>query len=207
MRLEKITVGEYQSNCYLLLPEDSAQAVLIDPGAEAGKILEWIRGRMLAAILITHGHHDHVGALQSVRSATRAPVGIHPADADRFHLAPDFILEDGAQLEYAGLNLQVVHVPGHTPGSVAFLLSDPAITGQALVGDAIFPGGPGHTETPEDLSRLLEALNRNVFIWPDATQLHPGHGKPTTVGDERGPFLRFLESDRPDSLCGDVTWS
>jgi glyoxylase-like metal-dependent hydrolase (beta-lactamase superfamily II) len=206
MKLEKISVGEFQTNCYRIHPADDSSVVLVDPGAEVGKILDLVGDHKVSAILLTHGHHDHVGALQSVRSATRAPVGIHPADAERFHLIPDFELEGETTLQYPDLRIQVIHIPGHTPGSVAFLISNPPNPDQALVGDAIFPGGPGHTESPQDLEQLLESLLRTVFTWDDATRLHPGHGSSTTVGQERAPFAKFFESDRPRDLCGDVTW-
>jgi glyoxylase-like metal-dependent hydrolase (beta-lactamase superfamily II) len=95
----------------------------------------------------------------------------------------------------------VVHVPGHTPGSVCLRLGK-----QVIVGDAIFPGGPGHTTSPEALTQSLESLARRVFRWPDATELFPGHGSSTTVGAERESFEAFLAAERPANLCGDVAW-
>jgi hydroxyacylglutathione hydrolase len=97
--------------------------------------------------------------------------------------------------------VRVVHVPGHTPGSVALRFDR-----RAIVGDAVFPGGPGHTDTPGALQTLLLSLQRTVFTWPDDTSLYPGHGDPTTVGDERPAFQAFLARPRPPDLCGDVTW-
>ena len=77
---------------------------------------------------------------------------------------------------------------------------------RAIVGDVIFPGGPGHTSTPEELNQSLASLQRTVFTWPDETTLYPGHGQPTTVGQERAGFEAFLARPRPADLCGDVTW-
>lgn len=207
MHLEKLVVGEFQTNCYLIQSTNEPMVVLVDPGAEAQRILERIGDRRVEVILITHGHHDHVGALQSIRSATRSPVGIHQADADHFQLTADFAVEDGDRLQYGDIKLGAFHVPGHTPGSIALLAASEVAPVQAIVGDAIFPGGPGHTDKPEDLLVLLEALERTVFTWGDATQLHPGHGPSTTVGDEQGAFIAFRDRDHPSTLCGDVTWS
>jgi glyoxylase-like metal-dependent hydrolase (beta-lactamase superfamily II) len=152
-------------------------------------------------ILLTHAHPDHVGALADVRLETAAPVGLHPADAEAFSVEGDIQLLDGREVNVGRHRLAVVHVPGHTPGSVCLRLD-----GQALVGDAIFPGGPGYTATPEALDLSLASLARTVFQWPDVTELHPGHGGSTTVAAERPAFERFISSGRPPDLCGDVAW-
>jgi glyoxylase-like metal-dependent hydrolase (beta-lactamase superfamily II) len=180
--------------------------VLIDPGDQAQDLLDWIGEREIEYILITHGDADHVGALESVRATLQAPVGVHSKDAERFQIRADFHLEAGDRLKAAGVTLQVYHVPGHTPGSVAFLVEDPDGPPLAVVGDAIFPGGPGHTRSPEDLRTALEALAATVFTWPDETTLHPGHGDPTTVGAERAAFAAFTARPLPPGLHGDVTW-
>jgi glyoxylase-like metal-dependent hydrolase (beta-lactamase superfamily II) len=111
-------------------------------------------------------------------------------------------LIDGMQVEVGRGRLQVIHLPGHTPGSVCLRLNRIVI-----VGDAIFPGGPGYTESPQALAQSLVSLGRTVFTWVDETELHPGHGDPTTVGAERAAFERFLTADHPPDLCGELTWS
>jgi glyoxylase-like metal-dependent hydrolase (beta-lactamase superfamily II) len=128
-------------------------------------------------------------------------VGIHPADADAFGLEADFSLWDGAAVEVGQRSVGIVHTPGHTPGSICLRLN-----GQVIVGDAIFPGGPGHTASPQALAQSLESLRRTVFTWPDKTELYSGHGTHTTVGAERAAFEQFVAADRPSDLCGDVTW-
>jgi glyoxylase-like metal-dependent hydrolase (beta-lactamase superfamily II) len=152
-------------------------------------------------ILLTHAHSDHVGALDAVRLATNSRVGVHPADAEAFGVEGDMPLHDGMHVEVGRERLAVVHVPGHTPGSVCLRLD-----GKVLVGDAIFPGGPGYTATPEALELSLASLAQTLFQWPDETELYPGHGGSTTVGAERASFKRFEASDRPSDLCGHVTW-
>jgi glyoxylase-like metal-dependent hydrolase (beta-lactamase superfamily II) len=144
----------------------------------------------VCCILLTHGHADHVGALEEVRNALGVPVGIHPADADAFGLRADFSLSDGKVVEVGRSQVSVVHVPGHTPGSVCLRLD-----GHAVVGDAIFPGGPGHTISAEALEQSLGSLHRTIFVWADEIELHPGHGGTTTVGAERVRSAKQLGID------------
>jgi glyoxylase-like metal-dependent hydrolase (beta-lactamase superfamily II) len=188
-------------NCYVVRCPATAQLAIVDPGADAQRILETIGGAAVCCILLTHGHPDHVGALEVIREATAAPVGLHPADAQAFGIQGDFFLAEGALVDVGRGQVSVVHIPGHTPGSVALRLKR-----QALVGDAIFPGGPGHTTSPAALAQSLDSLARTVFAWPDNTELYPGHGGHTTVGAERPAFQHFLAAEQPRDLYGDVRW-
>ncbi|MGD8813027.1 MAG: MBL fold metallo-hydrolase [Anaerolineales bacterium] len=206
LELRMLTVGPYEMNCYLVLHDETNQGILIDPGDEAEKILDWIASTQIDRIVLTHGHRDHIGALEAVSGALHAPISLHAADAKHFELKSDDLLEDGDMLALGKHGLRVVHVPGHTPGSVAFRLMDSHSPPRAVVGDAIFPGGPGHTANPQDLSLSLDSLARTVFTWPDETILLPGHGGSTTVGAERAAFEAFRSHPLPTDLCGDVTW-
>lgn len=199
--LERVEVGPWPMNCYLLRCPVTGQLAVVDPGAEADIILAAVGDAAAGFILLTHAHPDHIGALEVVRSRLSVPVGVHPADAVFFGIEADYPLLDGITLEVGRGRLKVSHVPGHTPGSVCFRLD-----GQALVGDAIFPGGPGHTSSPEALTQSLQSLGRTVFTWRDDTELFPGHGTHTTVGAERLAFERFAAAELPADLCGDVSW-
>lgn len=201
LQLQIRPVGEYATNCYLLACPETGQALLVDPGADPDAVLAMCAGLRVTRILLTHGHFDHLLALDEVRAALNVPVGVHPTDADGFGIRADFALEDGMRLRVGRHVVRVVHVPGHTPGSVALRFDR-----RAIVGDAVFPGGPGHTDTPEALQTLLLSLQRTVFTWPDDMLLYPGHGTSTTVGAERPAFQAFLARPRPPDLCGDVTW-
>lgn len=198
--------GEFGTNVYLLVDPSAGKGVLIDPGADADGISAWIGDRRVERILLTHAHPDHTGALLDLRKTLGVPVGAHPADAKAFNVEVDFPLADGALVAAASDQLKVVHVPGHTPGSVALKPISEGDMPWAIVGDAIFPGGPGRTGSPADLRTALRSLEKTVFTWSDETMLHPGHGEPTTVGTERDAFQAFIERDLPADLHGDVTW-
>jgi len=201
LELERLELGPWPMNCYLVRCPASGQVAIVDPGADPETVLQAVDVDSVCCILLTHGHPDHVGALEAVRKATGAPVGIHPADAAEWELQADFPLVHGSEVELGQCRVGVVHVPGHTPGSVCLRLGE-----EVIVGDVIFPGGPGHTTSPAALAQSLESLARHVFRWPDATRLYPGHGGSTTVGAEREAFLAFLAADHPADLHGDVTW-
>jgi hydroxyacylglutathione hydrolase len=201
LELRVLPVGEYGTNCYLLVCPSTSRSLLVDPGADPDAVLALCEGTQVTRILLTHGHYDHLLALDPVRDALGVPVGIHPFDAEAFDVAADFELQDGMRLRVGRHVVRAVHVPGHTPGSVALRFGQ-----RAIVGDAIFPGGPGHTDTPEALQTLLLSLQRTVFAWPDDTMLYSGHGDFATVGTVRPAFQEFLSRPRPADLCGDVTW-
>ena len=201
LKLWTLPVGEYGTNCYLLTCPESGRGLLLDPGADAEAILALCKDWQVTRILLTHGHYDHLLALDPVRDALGVQVGIHPLDAEAFDVVADFDLQDGMRLRVGRHVVQVLHVPGHTPGSVALRFDR-----RAIVGDAIFPGGPGHTGTPEALQTLLLCLQRTVFTWPDDTAFCSGHGDSGTVGAVRPAFQEFLSRPRPADLCGDVTW-
>ena len=201
LELRRLEVGPWPMNCYLLRCSATGNTAIVDPGADADTILAAVGHGHVCCVLLTHGHPDHVGALEEVRNALDVPVGIHPADAQAFGLCADFSLVGGAEVKVGEQSVGIAHVPGHTPGSVCLRLN-----GRAVVGDAIFPGGPGHTASPDALLQSLASLREQIFVWPDDVELHPGHGGHTTVGAERAAFERFVASERPADLCGDVAW-
>jgi hydroxyacylglutathione hydrolase len=204
LEVRMLTVGEWQENCYLMVEPLTRASLLVDPGAEAGRILQWLADTHVQMILLTHAHSDHVGALAEVRAALGVRVGLHPAEvalAEKNKVAPDFALNDGDIVHLGAHEIQVAYTPGHTPGGVCLRFG-----ARALVGDTIFPSGPGHTNTPAELNQILAALQQTVFTWPDDTLLYPGHGNETTVGRERPGFEAFMAKPRAADLFGDIAW-
>lgn len=199
LQLHTLPLGEWQTNCYVLVA--GGESIIVDPAAEAERILAAVEGNIVKAILLTHGHLDHVLALDEVRRAAGAPLGLHPADAAAFGIEGDLDLDDGDVLALGGSELRVAHTPGHTPGSVCFRFDR-----RAIVGDTLFPGGPGRSQTPEALAQILASLRDKVFIWPDDTIFYPGHGEGGTIGAVRSAFEAFMAHPRQPELCGDVVW-
>ncbi|NIM94951.1 MAG: MBL fold metallo-hydrolase [Anaerolineales bacterium] len=200
-KLLKYEVGPWPMNTYLLQCENTGLCAIIDPGADPEILLENAAGARIDKILITHGHPDHVGALDIVKTATGAPVHLHPSDAETFELDYDVLLSDGDLLEIGDLRIRVVHTPGHTLGQCCFVIDH-----RIVVGDTIFVGGPGKTWSAEDFSTTMETMQNIVFRWPDETEFYPGHGPSGKIGDERPAFEAFVARGWPEDLHGDVTW-
>jgi hydroxyacylglutathione hydrolase len=195
-------VGPWPMNTYVVLDRETGVGVIIDPGAEAETIKSMVEGMQVTAILLTHGHPDHVGALEEIKGVSGAPVYLHPEDAAKFELTYDKPLKDGMEIPVGTLRLKAIHAPGHTPGMTCFDLGD----GRIIVGDTVFVGGPGKTWSPEDFSRTMKTMQEIVFTWPDETQFYPGHGATGRIGQERPAFEAFVRGGWPPDLHGDVTW-
>jgi hydroxyacylglutathione hydrolase len=201
IQIEKLEVGPFGTNAYVLVCRATGDSVLVDTPAEASKIIERLKETNPRYILITHNHTDHLGAFSELRSALGVPVAVHPLDAERLPSAPDILLNDGDTVSFGNIELKVLHTPGHTPGSLCFL------TGQYLIsGDTIFPHGPGKTGTPAALRQVIESITEKVFVLPDDTQVHPGHGDSTVLKKEKEEFAAFSSRSHDPNLCGDVLW-
>jgi hydroxyacylglutathione hydrolase len=209
LQLKHVTVGRWQENCYLLVDPATKDAALVDPGDEFEKIARMVGRARVKKILLTHTDLDHIGALEQARVAFRAPVYVHVNDvnrtshpeAPREKLRDTTPLREGQTVRIGRQSVKTHEVPGHSPGHVIFVFDR-----RAIVGDAIFPGGPGHSHSPEDLQTSLYHLQRVVFRLPDNITLYPGHGQPTTVGAERENFMRFMSRPRAADAHGDVSW-
>ena len=197
--------GQFSENCYLLAEPVSRRAVIIDPGEEPALFLAELdrRGWTLQAIWLTHAHVDHIMGVGAVKAATGVPVFLHPADRPLYDALPsqgewmgvrleappppDAALADRQELVLGSHRVTVRHTPGHSPGSVSFLLP-----GRVIGGDVLFSGSIGRTDLPGgDYQRLLNSIQTVFLPLPDSTIVHSGHGPDTTVGVERvtNPFL------------------
>jgi len=183
--IEQVTLSMdgFEVNSYVVhAPEGD---IVVDAGAEPEKILGAIRAPA-AAILVTHGHADHVDALEFVRGETGVPVYMHPADAEG-KVGGYEPLEDGQSLDVAGLGIRVLHTPGHSPGSVTFVVGH-----DQIVGDLILPGSVGRTDIPGASWEEIEDSIRKVMpLWEEQTRLYTGHGPVLTAVEElrSNPYL------------------
>ena len=174
-------------NCYLVSDAGSKEAVVIDPGMPVEKIVEQAAGVTVKHILATHGHPGHVGGKDDVKEATGGQTGIHSLDAKQFLRSADHYLLDGDELEFGEFKIQVLHTPGHTPGSVCYVIAN-----HAFVGDTILAGGIGRQMPETDLRRQMMSISTKLLRLPPSTALYPGHGPATSLERElmQNPIFR-----------------
>ncbi len=185
LMITKIAVGPYDNNAYLLRCRQTDEQLLIDAAADPDRLLKTINGS-LAAVVTTHQHADHWQALQAVVQATGARTAAGDLDADAIPVHTDLRLRDGETINVGNIPLRVIHLVGHTPGSIALLYDDPKGHPHLFTGDCLFPGGPGRTTNPTDFKSLMDGIESKLFdVLPDETWVYPGHGNDTTLGAER----------------------
>ncbi|GAA2423301.1 MBL fold metallo-hydrolase [Mycolicibacterium llatzerense] len=185
----KASVGPMDNNAYLITCSATGKTLLIDAANDGAALVELIRSQTpnVELIVTSHQHFDHWQALAEVAEATGAPTAAHALDAEPLPVKPDRILADGDTITIGDLTLDVIHLQGHTEGSVALALrgADGDVT-HLFTGDCLFPGGVGKTWQEGDFERLLGDVTRKVFdVYPDSTVIYPGHGDDTTLGTER----------------------
>ncbi|ERS55956.1 MULTISPECIES: MBL fold metallo-hydrolase [unclassified Corynebacterium] len=185
LHLHQISVSEMDNNCYLLTAGD--QGLLVDAADNAPAILDMAReaGVDITAVLTTHRHWDHVRALGEVLQATNAKHYASFIDSPAIPEDVDVELREGDSIEFAGMKLPIIILRGHTPGGVALVATVDGVT-NLFVGDSVFPGGLGRTTSEGDFVRLYKDVSKRIFEeFPDNAIIRPGHGKPTTLGEER----------------------
>ncbi len=185
LSIGKLAVGPMDNNAYLLRCRASGQTVLVDAANEPPRLLDWI-GDGLHAVITTHQHPDHWQGLAEVVAATGARTVAHPLDAGALPVPTDETVEHGDAIRFGEVTLRVIHLRGHTPGSIALCYDDPEGHPHLFTGDSLFPGGPGKTVGETNFTSLMDDLEERVFgPLPDTTWVYPGHGKDTTLGAER----------------------
>ena len=190
LTITKVAVGPMDNDCYLLRCTSTGEQLLIDAANEPDTLIGLLGGEPLATIVTTHQHADHWQALEAVVKATGAQTVAHHDDAAGLPVAPTVLVSNGDTIGVGDATLSVIHVRGHTPGSIALcydaggaLADEPHL----FTGDSLFPGGPGNTDNdPERFGSLITDLEDRIFaVLPDGTWVYPGHGGDTTLGAER----------------------
>ncbi|MEP6697856.1 MAG: MBL fold metallo-hydrolase [Pseudonocardiales bacterium] len=187
LKITKIAVGPMNNNAYLLRDPSSGATLLIDAANEAERLLDLLPEGRLDTVVTTHQHGDHWQALAEVAQRTRARTVAHPLDAGPLPVAPDRLVEEGDTVTVGDAALTVIHLRGHTPGSMALRYDDPSGTSHVFTGDSLFPGGVGNTRGDTDaFASLIDDVERKLFgALADDTWVYPGHGPDTTIGAER----------------------
>jgi glyoxylase-like metal-dependent hydrolase (beta-lactamase superfamily II) len=191
LTISKLAVSEMANNAYLLRDPSSGQALLVDAAAEPDALLALIGDADLRTVVTTHGHWDHHRALPQVVEATGAATVAHPADARDLPVPVTRPVEHGDTVTVGGQTLEVVHLRGHTPGSIALVWRAPDGSTHVFTGDSLFPGGVGNTQQdPQRFASLIDDVEQRIFaVLPDDAWVYPGHGNDTTLGAER-PHLQ-----------------
>ncbi|MFV2021860.1 MBL fold metallo-hydrolase [Micromonospora sp. LOL_023] len=185
LSVTKVAVGAMANNAYLLRCHATGEQVLIDAANEAPRLLQLVGPAGLTTVVTTHRHMDHWVALEEVVTATGAASLAHPADADELPVVTGTVA-DGDRVAVGDCALEVIHLVGHTPGSIALLYHDPDGVPHLFTGDALFPGGAGRTTSAGAFQQLMTDVERKLFDrLPDDTWFYPGHGKDSTLGAER----------------------
>lgn len=206
LAIRMMVLGPVQTNCFFLINEDTKEVLVIDPADHAQKIIEWMKSENLkpVAILLTHGHFDHIMGVEGIRKEYGIPVyasrdevyvlakpqlNVSTMMGAYLSMKADELFCDGDVLELAGMKLKVISTPGHTIGSVCFYIEEEKVL---ISGDTLFEASVGRTDFPTGSSRqLIESIKTRLFILPDDTSVFPGHGGTTSIGYEKlhNPFV------------------
>ena len=210
VEIQRFVCGPSVNNAFLVVCRRTNRSVNIDAPAAPGRLISTARSSEVEAVLLTHGHGDHVAGLEEVLSAFDVPVRIarlggdaplHPGAATAMDLA------DGGSVTFGDLQLSTIHVPGHTAESTAFLL--PASGGRPgflFAGDTLFQGGPGRTWSPEDFKEIVNSIRERLLTLPADTRVWPGHGDGATIGEAKREYAVFAGAPHRPDLFGQVRW-
>ncbi len=201
MEILHLETKPFGTNAYMVICLESGESVLIDAPGSAEIVKSKLEKTSCKYILITHGHMDHTMALEELYRDLQAPLAAHKNDTGQIPVKTDHLLSGGEQIKCGKVNLEVIHTPGHTPGSLCFKSGN-----YLFSGDTIFPGGPGKTGSAQDFKQIITSIKEKIMVLPDETIILPGHGERTDLKTERKLFNTFLSGRQNYELYGDITW-
>jgi len=201
MDIVKVKCGPYDNNGYIIRCQDTNESLIIDAPSDPGELVAIASTTIVKFIVITHGHMDHVLGFEEVISKFNVPVGIGNLDADAIPGSDFLPLIDGYQIGIGNINVEAISTPGHTDGSTCFRVGNHVFTG-----DTLFPGGPGKTRSPSNLSEILTSIRSKLLVLPPDSVFYPGHGDDGLLKDAKREYDIFTSRDHPEELCGDVLW-
>lgn len=201
LQLHHRQVGPWPMNTYALICPETGASVLFDPGADPDVLADMVAGSQPTAILLTHSHPDHVGALAEMRQRLKVPLLAHTKAAEH-GIQSDRALGDGDTVQVGNHRLRVYYAPGHIDDQICFAIEDDT---RIIVGDTIFAGGPGRTGSVAGFQTTLSTLRTVVLSWPDESICYPGHGPSFRLGDIRTGIEAFVRQDH-GAFFGDAEW-
>jgi glyoxylase-like metal-dependent hydrolase (beta-lactamase superfamily II) len=194
-------LGQFSNNAYIVADSETNDAIVVDAPAESEKVVEAAKGFNVGKIVVTHRHPDHWNGIDTLVAGIDAPVLTHELDRSRYEAYVKGTLSNDDEIEVGNLKLRVIHTPGHTAGCICLSLGEHLISG-----DTLFPGGPGRTQTPEDLQQEIDSIVSRLHVLPDNTVVYPGHGANTTIADSKAEYAVFAAKPHDPVLAGDVLW-
>jgi glyoxylase-like metal-dependent hydrolase (beta-lactamase superfamily II) len=186
--------GSDGNNAYLVVCPQTAESIVIDAPLDMWEIVQHAKGTAVKAVLITHKHRDHLEGLKEITDATRAPMAAHAEDAADMPVSPDILVKDGDTITAGTIELRVIHTPGHTPGSVCYLVSNHLFTG-----DTLYAHAPGESRGVEATQQILRSITEKLFLLPDDTFILPGHDRGSTIGASKELYRAWF-AQYPDLL-------
>lgn len=196
------SLGPYANNGFVLVDKASNESAIIDAVPEIDRVIEAAAGTEVRLVLFTHSHLDHVWSFDELKAAVSAPFHMHPDEPNADHARIDVHLRGGETIGLGRTRIGVIHTPGHTPGGLCYYAAP-----LCVVGDTLFPGGPGRSDNAAALQTLIESIRERLHVLPDETLLVNGHGDDCTIAQSKAEYADFAARTHEPSLHGDVLWA
>tara|TARA_B100000749_G_scaffold99604_1_gene75941 strand:- start:681 stop:1331 length:651 start_codon:yes stop_codon:yes gene_type:complete len=203
--IRKAILGSFENNCYIIECAVTKSLIVIDAPIGIGQVFSSLDVSKIKYLLITHGHFDHIDGLAEIRSDLQnVVIGIDNKDAETLIVDQIDFLKNSQIVKNGELEIKVLSTPGHTFGSVCFLLND-----HLFSGDTLFPGGPGRTDSKPSFECILDSIDKKIMNLSETTQIHPGHGISTNLRNEKKQYLGFIQTyyQERDNVYGHVSWT